>query len=203
MDILLINTNPIVSKLFKNFVEDKMIQLQEVSTIQKLNKIHYDVIFIDESLCEKHVENILQGFTSSTKVCISYALEAINGFDATLQKPFLPSQIMDILEEVSVMDREILSVLDNTEIEKIKSLLDMDNLDKIDLGIQSLEVLGTNSINSVEKIKLKKKKPKKKKKDTKSKNLNIKVKNLTKKEIKRFLQGKEITIRIQMNEESS
>jgi len=192
MDILLINTNPIVSKLFQSFAEDKMIQLEEVSSVERLKTMHYDVIFIDESLCKQYFSTVLESFTSSSKVCISYDLEAVEGFDATLQKPFLPSQIMDILEDVSIMDRDIFSVLDHKEIEKIKSLLDMENLDKIDLGIESIEK---------KKLKSKNKRQKNKRQKIQRKNLNIIVKKVNKKALKRFLKGKEIKIRIQLTEE--
>jgi hypothetical protein len=182
MHILLINSNPVVSKLFKCVIEDEHMELLEVSVVNKIKNKDYEIIFIDESLCKKNLNEILKRFPRSKKVCISYDLTEIKEFDATLQKPFLPSQIMDIVEDFNFLEIEPRSILDTQEIETIKSLLNMEDIVTEELA-----------------VKKKLKKPKKQNKKTKE--LLLKVKKLDKKAIKRFLKGKEIKIRIQLDEE--
>jgi len=184
MDILLINTNPIVSNLFQSLVKDKAMKLQEVSGVEQMIKQDYHVIFIDESLCQKNLIAMMDSSRPVMKVCMSYSPDMLEGFDVTLQKPFLPSQIMDILEHVQVMDKKVFSVLDSKEIETIKSLLDMEDLENRDIEKNSI-----------------KKKCIKDKAKKNTKNMTIQIKNLKKKAIKRLLKGKEIKIRIQLSEE--
>ncbi|SFV71475.1 Highly acidic protein [hydrothermal vent metagenome] len=186
MHILLINTNPIVSKLFKSLLEDENIELDEVSHVSKIKEKKYSIVFIDESLCQKNSDQVFKNFSSSKKVCISYDLEEVKRFDATLQKPFLPSQIMDIIEDLAFENTQNISILDNKEIETIKSLLKMDDFKIEEKKPRKKKLLKVKQI---------------KKEEKKSKEIVLNIKKLKKKSIKSFLKGKEITIRIQLTEE--
>lgn len=126
MHILLINTNPVVSKLFKLSLKGNKNTLTEMSSIENVEEDKYALIFIDESLCKKRTRELFKRFNFTKKVCISYDLEAVKGFDATLQKPFLPSQVIDIIELQQPF------ILDVDKIDEIKYLLDMSHPSQIE-----------------------------------------------------------------------
>lgn len=168
MHILLINNNPVVSRLLDLCTRDERMVLEEVEGIAMIEQEKYDVVFIDEGSYTGEVLNLSDIVDIGTKVLLSNADVEINDFDMTVKKPFLPSQIIEILEHtqnnehVYVLEEENLieepleeptifplnedkleiddvstkeddeyvsseEVLDSTEMEKIKALLDMDD----------------------------------------------------------------------------
>ncbi|SFV58705.1 Transcription initiation factor IIF alpha subunit [hydrothermal vent metagenome] len=160
MHILLINVNPVVSRLLILCTRDDTILLDEVESVDKVSKNHYDIVFVDESSYGRDVMVSLERLKSLKKVFISYLGDEVKGFDATIKKPFLPSQITEVIaavqkhrsdegserdEEGSTedkfsifplsaeeIDENTTAVLDVDEIEKIKALLNMDD----DSGIE-------------------------------------------------------------------
>jgi hypothetical protein len=182
VEILLVNRNPIVSRLFTAMNHDAKMAIREIDSIEAL-KMHenYAMIFIDEGACQSSFEKIQDHYSDTKKVCISYELESVEGFDATLQKPFLPLQILEVIESLEQESTPTTSygVLDGSEIEKIKGILQMQS---------TQEAKGVESPS-----KESSKKRKKGKKD-----LSIELKGLSKKRLKKLLKGKEITIRIQL-----
>ena len=167
MHILLINNNPVVSRLLTLCTRDKHMVLEEIESIEMIEQEKYDVVFIDEGSYAGDVLNLSSMVEVGTKVLLSNADVEINDFDMTVKKPFLPSQIIEILDsannnQVDVQEEESLiedlveeptifpltedtleledvateepveyksseEVLDSSEIEKIKSLLDMED----------------------------------------------------------------------------
>ncbi len=153
MHILLINNNPVVSRLLKLCTRDGDMVLEEVEGVEKMQQDRYDVVFIDEGSYIGDVLNLSELIDVSTKVLLSNADVEINDFDMTVKKPFLPSQIIEILEQAKqskevaeettefplnedkletkeMQTKEDISsqeVLDGNEIEKIKALLEMDD----------------------------------------------------------------------------
>jgi len=105
--ILLVNSNPVVSRLFALCTRDKDNKLDETEDIEKADRQKkYDLVFIDDaSYSESSREFIEKHYAISKKVFIAYTQEQIHGFDMTLKKPFLPSQILDIIK--SVVAREV------------------------------------------------------------------------------------------------
>ena len=157
MHILLINANPVVSRLLALCTRDAAINLEEVEDITFVKRKHYDIVFVDEMVYKDEVLALDNYVNTDKKVLFSNEDIAISAFDMTIKKPFLPSQIIAILEEVEVpqkheniveeaIETEEVSifplssesieaedepqvaaqVLDNIELEKIKTLLDMD-----------------------------------------------------------------------------
>ena len=137
MNILLINDNPVVSRLLVLCTRDEHITLEEVGSIDNIRHEHYDVVFIDEGSYEGEVLNLSTSLSIDKKILLSNADVEISDFDMTIKKPFLPSQIIEALEGVEVSDKAITSineaflsdaqVLDSAELDKIKSLLEMDD----------------------------------------------------------------------------
>ncbi len=101
MQILLINTNPVVSRLLALCTRDDAYRLEEVTDINEVSHHAYALIFVDEASYNKEVAEFLQHYQESTKVLISYRSDAARGFDVTIKKPFLPSQITEIINTAS------------------------------------------------------------------------------------------------------
>ena len=133
MHILLINNNPVVSRLLALCTRDENMVLEEVTDILALERDNYDVIFLDDDSCNEQltgqIEKFLEMSSPNKKVFFSNENLEMSNFDLTIGKPFLPSQIMEFLttvEEKEVTYEVENKILDSNEIEKIKVLLDMD-----------------------------------------------------------------------------
>jgi len=159
MHILLINSNPVVSRLLALCTRDQDIILEEVETIISLKRHSYDIVFVDDERYQNEVLALDTHVSASKKVLFSNEKSDINIFDLIIQKPFLPSQITEVLENIDVEDvkdvepqteekqgfifplaseathfeveaEEETKVLDVDEIEKIKSLLVMEDVEE-------------------------------------------------------------------------
>jgi hypothetical protein len=155
MHILLININPVVSRLFALCVRDKHMDLEEVHSANAVSRDRYDVAFVDEASYVQEVRDVLANLMIEKKVFLSSSAELHDGggmFDMVIKKPFLPSQITAVLEalEAEEVSEEAVeapslypipedipqtdeeaeegepNVLDLGEIDRIKALLDME-----------------------------------------------------------------------------
>jgi len=106
MQILLINANPVVSRLLALCTRDDAVVLDEVSVVEEVQSDAYDIVFVDEASYNRDVADLLVKFPTVKKVFISYRSDTMRGFDITIKKPFLPSQITDIIQEVKISDIE-------------------------------------------------------------------------------------------------
>jgi len=140
MNILLINNNPVVSRLLSLCTRDESIILEEIIKIGECKRDNYDIVFIDESSYKGKVQNLNEYITTEKKVLFTHTDMSVLDFDVLIQKPFLPSQILEVLE--SLDDKQDVSheevedvktagteVLDGNEVEKIKELLEMNEMD--------------------------------------------------------------------------
>jgi hypothetical protein len=292
MNILLINQNPVVSRLLALCTRNGTLQLNEVSTIDEIPKKIYDIIFVDESSFIEEVSALLKQFDRAKKIYISHTSDEMDGFDATLKKPFLPSEINDLIQieqqsqveenasdlesvvnqddnstRIDILDdeeseevvnnkdeslealppifeneetsfeelmehtEEDPAVLDKQEIDKIKSLLEMDEeIEVVDDTLSDMEMevrkikaikdqLVANGLEIIEEDKIveelsvdldgslhhevdmvKKKKSKKSDKKRIKEAVKASMENLTKKEIKKLLKGKEIAMHIKLKD---
>ena len=305
MNILLINDNPVVSRLLVLCTRDDAVTLNEVAVAKDVKDDLYDIVLVDDASYDQDVNDLLPRFNESKKVFISYNGDKMTGFDATIKKPFLPSKIFELMKSVeplsevltvnqdpeetvvvneraeeddnptifpltaeentdvesfqkpdefnlehedillnleNAMEKEVENpvVLDSDEIEKIKTLLDMDEeievvddiLSDEEREVRKIEVikeqliadgleiveedaivkeLSVNLDGTLEKRKKeKKKKNKSKKKKQAEKNMasiedavKLVMSNITKKQMKKLLKGKEIEVRIQLENNDS
>ena len=100
MNILLINDNPVVSRLLALCTRDEHIVLEEVVSIGTIQHESYDILFVDEGSYNSEVLNLCDTLNIGRKIFLSNMDERVNNFDMHIKKPFLPSQIIDILENV-------------------------------------------------------------------------------------------------------
>lgn len=153
MNILLINDNPLVSRLLALCVGDRQMRLEEVTNLDTIAHKNYDIIFVDEGLYEADILSHFDHLDIGKKVLLSNTDFKKKDFDLIMKKPFLPSQIIEILENMLMIDdkcgnenkRKVsifplttengvskeeksslkAQVLDVDELEKIKMLLEM------------------------------------------------------------------------------
>jgi len=129
MQILLINKNPIVSKLFSLSAKGmEGISIDEVEDIKSLSHKSYDMLFIDDgdSLDDELEESIYSIDAKQKILFVSDSDRFIDGVDEIIKKPFLPTTIISMLqssygEKRDVIEKDIEKLLvDNIELSKEK-----------------------------------------------------------------------------------
>lgn len=105
MHILLINSNPVISRLLVLCTRDDALFLEEVSSMEDVKDAHYDLVFVDEESYVDGVKIFLERASETRKVFISFEALPVDGFDVSIKKPFLPSAIKDLIK--SVQDAQI------------------------------------------------------------------------------------------------
>ncbi len=174
MKVLLININPVVSRLLTLCTRDEHIVLDEVESAEAVGKVSYDIVFVDEASYGADAEALLEGLEVRKKVFISYSGESMIGFDETVKKPFLPSQIIkvisnvdrsevleDVVEENSVKKNTSIFPLsteeESVEEEVLPAIFPLytEDEEEVDDVLEMQEDLGTEILNSdeIEKIK--------------------------------------------------
>ena len=107
MHILLININPVVSRLISFCMREEHIDLEEVENVGAVVRDSYDVVFVDEASYGDETEEVLANLIMRKKVFLSSS-DAVNDearfFDSIIKKPFLPSQITAVLESLKEDD---------------------------------------------------------------------------------------------------
>jgi len=157
MHILLINSNPVVSRLLALCTRDEDIVLEEVEDISSLERTVYDIVFVDEEQYKDEMLALNTTIQTSKKVLFSNEEIQSDIFDIVIKKPFLPSQILELLKHIETLtlnesnkesmqdekkqgfifplssesvedavSKDETQVLDGSEIEKIKVLLEME-----------------------------------------------------------------------------
>ena len=104
MNILLINDNPVVSRMLTLCTRGEHIGLDEVKRVEDMKDVRYDILFVDDASYVDHIDALLDDGSIRKKVFISYDDEKVKGFDKTIKKPFLPSQIMKVIESVDMSE---------------------------------------------------------------------------------------------------
>lgn len=104
MKILLINNNPLVSRMLALCTRDEDIVLDEVKSVEGIGEGKYDLLFVDDSSYVDQIDALLEEGRIRKKVFISYRADDAKGFDETIQKPFLPSQIIKLIESVELTE---------------------------------------------------------------------------------------------------
>jgi hypothetical protein len=99
MDILLVNTTPVVSRLLSLTMRDDKMRFEEVSDVHNVSRDEYDIIFVDEASYTDKMKDRLETLKAYKRIYLtSDKDEAVNSFfNHKVVKPFLPSQIMEIL----------------------------------------------------------------------------------------------------------
>jgi len=103
MKILLINNNPVVSRLTALSARKEDIEIDEIQEVTELNSGNYDIVFVDADSWTKDVRDVISENIKTQKSVIFYAegdKEEKDSFDVSILKPFLPSEVSAVIRSV-------------------------------------------------------------------------------------------------------
>jgi len=95
MKILLVNTNPVVSRLTALSARKEGIELDEIKDISEVDSVNdYNIVFIDSDINNRDIINFLKNSNIKRRVIFATQDEKNidNIFNFTILKPFLPSE---------------------------------------------------------------------------------------------------------------
>ncbi|MEA1956356.1 MAG: hypothetical protein U9N02_07685, partial [Campylobacterota bacterium] len=135
MKILLLNDNPVVNKLVTLSAQKTSDELESVDSIDDIKEGgEYDLLVVDDTLYDDEVIEKIKdkvNFERSLYIC-SRDSEEVDGFTSTLQKPFLPTELVEMFVVLGKNTDEVtLNNYDNDEID----LGDDDDLGDFDLDL--------------------------------------------------------------------
>ncbi|HIP18011.1 MAG TPA: hypothetical protein EYG78_01600 [Sulfurovum sp.] len=110
MNILLINTNPVVSRLISLCIREDETVLEEVTNTSSIQRDNYDIVFIDDLSYTEEAERALNVLQIRQKVLLlgnNSMDEHFESFDEVLRKPFLPSQIRSVIDALNSEEEEV------------------------------------------------------------------------------------------------
>ncbi|WP_295419357.1 hypothetical protein [Sulfurovum sp.] len=108
MNILLINSNPVVSRLISLCMREQDIVLEEVENVGDVAHDRYSVVFVDDRSYDDETKRVLSNLMIRKKVFLSSTEaneEITEQFDTIIKKPFLPSQIRAVLKSMEGRER--------------------------------------------------------------------------------------------------
>lgn len=209
MRILLINNNPIVTKIFALSAKGmEGVEIDEVVHTSKLPHVSYDMLFIDDGdSTDDELEEIIYTIDAKQKILfVSDDIRFVSGIDEIICKPFLPSTIISMLRSSYSDTRDIVEqdiedlpienieladekrensgslILDRVEIDMIKRVL----LDSEDGAVE--ETSGSSDTAEIESIEM-------------EHQMIEALMEMKPKTIKRLLRGAEINITIKFPKE--
>ncbi len=107
MKILLINSNPVVSRLTALSARKEEIQVEEVQNINEITNSKYDILFVDSDSFNTNIESSISKDIKAQKRVLFYSQDdkiSKDSFDITILKPFLPSEVSAVIRSVEESD---------------------------------------------------------------------------------------------------
>ena len=156
MKILLVNSNPVVSRLTALSARKESVELDEIKDISELKKSDYNIVFVDSEAFSVELSTVLKNSDIKRKV-LFYTQdddkEKDKIFNFTILKPFLPSEVSAILREAKIeIDEEESLSLSEKSVEPKEEYLDLKEListKRDDLAT----ITTTEKVPTIEKIK--------------------------------------------------
>lgn len=98
MRILLLNDNPVVRKLVALSAQKTKDDLQVVWSVDEIEHPSYDLLIVDDAhYSEEAMDQLKQKITYKTSLLMSTRGNAVpEGFDKVINKPFLPTDLVDM-----------------------------------------------------------------------------------------------------------
>jgi len=127
MKILLINNNPVVSRLTALSARKEEVEVDEIQEVTELKHNEYDLVFVDSDSLTKDVSDVMKESLKVKKSVLFYAHdddEITDPFDLRILKPFLPSEVSAVLRSVEEEDEEELLEEDNSVAESHFNILE-------------------------------------------------------------------------------
>lgn len=133
MEILLLNSNPVVSKLVTLSAQKTSNSLDVSQSIEAVEPKNYDLLIIDDALYDEDGMAELDSKIKYSKSLYICSKDAKYGqeFTKILKKPFLPTDLVEILITLA-KDKD----MDGVNLESIKNST---NFDDMDLGLSGFD----------------------------------------------------------------
>lgn len=149
MKFLLINTNAAVKKIFSIAARKAAIQLDTIGSISNISlQEDYNCIFIDDGVLDTGNFQNFKNKMITTKFCLILSKDkaVVSGFDSYIRKPFLPTDIYDVLKKEKYNEINF-SSYDNDNINNQQEII-QENIN-IDDKLPATDVsdININSIN--------------------------------------------------------
>ncbi|MDE6044643.1 MAG: hypothetical protein K2F85_03880, partial [Helicobacter sp.] len=109
MKLLLINSNPIVSKLIKLSADKVNIDVLESESLDGIDLNGIGLVFVDDKSLRKDLAETLAQKLPNAKLGLIYSKNSKkeNGFTLYVQKPFLPTDFVELLKNETIgMDKK-------------------------------------------------------------------------------------------------
>jgi hypothetical protein len=145
MKILLINSNPVVSRLTALSARKEEIQIDEVQEINEISNSKYDIVFVDADSWSKELDSAISQDIQAQKRVLFYAQDDKNSkelFDISILKPFLPSEVSAVIrsvEEYALSSEESNEKLVEVKEESIFNVSDTEKEEKKEDFLLSLD----------------------------------------------------------------
>jgi len=141
MKILLINNNPVVSRLTALSARKEDVEIDEIQEVTELNSDHYDIVFVDAESWSKDVNDVISENIKTQKTVLFYAdgeEEEKKYFDIAILKPFLPSEVSAVIRSVETSSKQLngdeshFDVLEDAKANKSNEKFDLEGLDALE-----------------------------------------------------------------------
>ena len=145
MKILLINNNPVVSRLTALSARKEDIEIDEIQEVTELNSDAYDIVFVDAESWTKDVRDVLSENINVQKTVLFYAdgeEDEKQDFDLSILKPFLPSEVSAVIRSVE----ESSVILEDDELNN-ELVLDMEK-DEKEVVIDNLTLMEDDTFDT-------------------------------------------------------
>ncbi len=151
MNILLINDNPVVTKLVTLSAQKTGDELETVNAIEQIDAGAYDLLIFDNALFDPMLYDQLTSQVTFTKTLYmgSRGVDKPDDFDMMLNKPFLPTDLVDLFTDLSheletTAPAEEAPVFDETLLEE--EAIDLENLgDEVEVDLDDEEEIDLDS----------------------------------------------------------
>ncbi len=102
MKLLLINKNPVVSRMMMMSVPKAGFEIEECEDVYHLPSGNYDVVVIDDEMYDENFLNVIKQNLKYYQLGLVTSSKNINAseFDFLLSKPFLPTDLIEILRKI-------------------------------------------------------------------------------------------------------
>lgn len=157
MRILLINNNPVVSRLTALSARKEDIEIDEIQEVTELNANSYDIVFVDADSWSKDVRDVISENINMQKSVLFYGdgdEDEKDSFDIAILKPFLPSEVSAVIRSVEELPETAKPTLETEENFDILAegkktleddLFDLDALDSKDTKKEKVAEVADNA----------------------------------------------------------
>ena len=169
MKLLLVNSNPVVSRLTALSARKESVELDEIKDISELKNSDYSIVFVDSESYTEELATVLKNSGISRRVLFYTQDEEERPelFNFSILKPFLPSEVSAILRE-SKLEQDNKKESASTQHLNLDELISDKKDDLEPLGIISGEIEEKSEKSEpIEKLEVVEEKEKKKEKKEK------------------------------------